>query len=341
MAVPCPPVSVGEHAGRPRVLIADDNADMRLYLVRLLSERFDVTAVPNGRAALDAIQQQLPDLVLSDVMMPELDGFGLLRELRKNSETKTVPIILLSARAGEESRVEGIDAGADDYLVKPFSARELIARVQTHLQLAQVRREADQAIRESEGKLQLSLKASAMGVFYWYPQEDRTESDPRVLEIFGISSTSELTLASALATMIHPEDRDRYAHSVARSLDPSLDGKLEEEIRVQRPDGSNRWLSVTAKMHFAGNPPKADRMAGLIGDITDRKSIEESVKRRAAQYETLLNQAPLGVYLVDAQLRIRDVNPTALRVFADIPNLIGRDFEEVMRLCGTRNLPTK
>ena len=332
MAVPGPPVSPREASDHSRVLIADDNADMRLYLARLLSERFEVTAVANGRAALDAIQQQLPDLVLSDVMMPELDGFGLLRELRARPETRTIPIILLSARAGEESRVEGLDAGADDYLVKPFSARELIARVQTHLQLARVRREADQAIRESEGKLQLSLKASAMGVFYWYPHEDRTESDPRALEVFGLSSTSELTLASALAIMIHPEDRDRYARSVARSLDPTLDGKLEEEIRVRLPNGSNRWLSVTAKMDFAGNPPKPVRMAGLIGDITDRKNIEGAVKQRAAQYQTLLNQAPLGVYLVDADLRIRDVNPTALRVFGNIPDLVGRDFEEVIHL---------
>jgi PAS domain S-box-containing protein len=255
-----------------------------------------------------------------------------LRELRAKPETRTIPIILLSARAGEESRVEGLDAGADDYLVKPFSARELIARVQTHLQLAQVRREADQAIRDSEVKLQLSLKASEMGVFYWYPEEDRTESDPRVLEVFGLSSTSDLTLASALATMIHPDDRDRYARSVARSLDPTLDGKLEEEIRVRLPDGSNRWLSVTAQMQFAGNPLRAYRMAGLIGDISDRKMIEEAVKRRAAQYQTLFNQAPLGVFLLDAEFRIRDVNPTALRAFGEIPNLIDRDFEEVTHL---------
>jgi PAS domain S-box-containing protein len=332
MAVPCPPASFDESGDRSRVLIADDNADMRLYLVRLLSERFDAIAVANGRDALEAARKQLPDLVLSDVMMPELDGFGLLRELRANPETRTIPIILLSARAGEESRVEGLDAGADDYLVKPFSARELIARVQTHIQLARVRREAGQAIRESEVKLQLSLKASEMGVFYWYPQEDRTESDSRVLEVFGLSTTADLTLASALATMIHPEDRERYAQSVARTLDPALDGKLEEEIRVRLPDGSNHWLSVTAQMQFAGNPPKAYRMAGLIGDITERKNIEEAVKRRAAQYQTLLNQAPLGVYLVDADFRIRDVNPTALRVFGDIPNLVGRDFDEVIHL---------
>src|SRR5580658_8078170 len=89
---------------------------------------------------------------------------------------------------------------------------------------------------------------------------------------------------------------------------------------------------LSAQMEFTGNPLTAYRMAGLIGDITDRKNIEEAVKRRAAQYQTLLNQAPLGVYLVDADLRIRDVNPTALRVFGNISNLIGRDFEDVIHL---------
>jgi PAS domain S-box-containing protein len=330
MSAPAPPISVGSSPNRSRVLIADDNADMRLYLVRLLSEHFDVTAVANGQAALDSLRQGLPDLVLSDVMMPELDGFGLLRKLRENPDTKTIPIILLSAKAGEESRVEGLGAGADDYLVKPFSARELIARVQSHIQLAKVRAEAARNIRESEGKLQLSLKASAMGVFYWYPEEDRTEADSRVLEIFGLSATEELSLARALAIMIHPEDRDRYARSVTRSLDPRLDGKLEEEIRICLRDGSERWISVTAQLQFTGKDGRASRMAGLIGDITERKRTEEAVRRRSAQYQTLLHQAPLGVYLVDADLRIRDVNPTALRVFGDVPDLIGRDYKEVI-----------
>jgi PAS domain S-box-containing protein len=332
MPVPGPPISLDTSTNRSHVLIADDNADMRLYLVRLLSEHFDVTAVANGQAALDSIRQRVPDLILSDVMMPELDGFALLRKLRENPDTRTIPIILLSAKAGEESRVAGLSAGADDYLVKPFSARELLARVQSHIQLAKVRAEAARNIRESEGKLQLSLKASAMGTFYWYPEEDRTEADSRVLEIFGLSETKDLSLASALAGMIHPDDRDRYARSVARSLDPHLDGKLEEEIRIRLQDGSERWISVTAQLQFDGKTGQALRMAGMIGDITDRKRAEEAVKRRSSQYQTLLHQAPLGVYLVDADFRIRDVNPTALRVFGEIPNLIGRDFEEVNRL---------
>jgi len=126
---------------RSRILLVDDNADMRGYVCRLLDQRFDITAVPDGTTALATALASPPDLVLSDVMMPGLDGFGLLRELRADKRTRTVPVILLSARAGEESSIEGLDAGADDYLVKPFSARELLARVRTHLELAKLRRE--------------------------------------------------------------------------------------------------------------------------------------------------------------------------------------------------------
>jgi len=129
-------------ASKARILIVDDNADMREYLTRILSEHVQVEAVADGVAALAAVQERLPDLILSDVMMPGLDGFGLLQALRDNPQTKEVPIILLSARAGEEAVVEGLEAGADDYLIKPFSAQELVTRVNAHLQMAKLRRAA-------------------------------------------------------------------------------------------------------------------------------------------------------------------------------------------------------
>lgn len=136
-----------ERAGpRPRILWADDNADMRHYVARLLQRSYDVLAVPDGRAALEAARASPPDLVLSDVMMPGLDGFGLLKALRADERTRHLPVILLSARAGEESAVEGLDAGADDYLVKPFSARELLARVRAHLALARQRHELEREL---------------------------------------------------------------------------------------------------------------------------------------------------------------------------------------------------
>ena len=110
----------GKEDERPRVLVADDNSDMRQYITRLLAKDFHIEAVPNGEAALAIGREQPPDLILTDVMMPRLDGIGLLRELRADPRTQSVPVIMLSARAGEESRVEGIATGADDYLVKPF-----------------------------------------------------------------------------------------------------------------------------------------------------------------------------------------------------------------------------
>ena len=129
-----------------RILLADDNTDMREYLRRLLSTKYEVEAVADGESALEASHREKFDLVLSDVMMPKLDGFGLLKALRADEKTRTIPVILLSARAGEESRVEGMGAGADDYLVKPFSARELMARVEAHLNLQRARRESEEAV---------------------------------------------------------------------------------------------------------------------------------------------------------------------------------------------------
>ena len=135
-----------------RILVADDNADMREYLTRLLSRRWTVRGVSDGQAALEALEAERFDLVLADVMMPCVDGFALLHRVRSNAATRSLPVIMLSARAGEESRIEGLREGADDYLVKPFSARELIARVDTHLSLSRARIRA-----ESQWRRLLSL----------------------------------------------------------------------------------------------------------------------------------------------------------------------------------------
>jgi PAS domain S-box-containing protein len=183
-----------------RIVLADDNADMRSYVTALLAPYYSVEAVPDGEAALAAARRARPDLVVTDVMMPRLDGFELLAAIRADDELRRVPVVLLSARAGEESRIEGLGAGADDYLTKPFSARELLARVGALLELDYMRRTGEQAFR-----------------------------------------------------------------------------------------------------------------------------------RRSAQYETLFQEAPLGVYLVDADFKIREANPTAFATFGDIPDLIGRDFADVIR----------
>ena len=166
-----PPTALAEPSGAAiaplpsaRILLADDNADMRDYLRRLLSERYTVQVAANGARALAAITadpHRLPDLVIADVMMPELDGIELVRALRANPTTASLPIILLSARAGEEATAEGLESGADDYLVKPFSAREVLARVAARLEIARTRSQAEQRLSQSLDALMSMAEALA------------------------------------------------------------------------------------------------------------------------------------------------------------------------------------
>ena len=159
---------------KPVILVVDDNADMRDYLTSLLGWRFKIVGAANGRLALEQAEKLRPDLVLTDMMMPEMDGFALLAALRNDPATQTIPVILLSARAGEEARIEGIGAGADDYLTKPFSARELVARVEAQLKMARLRRDAI----EQEAALNRELNRTRQ--FAW----EALEHIPEVFYIF-------------------------------------------------------------------------------------------------------------------------------------------------------------
>jgi signal transduction histidine kinase len=135
-----PPDAVSATVLRERVLVVDDNADMRSYLERLLSPYWDVAVAADGLQALRLVEETAPELIVTDVMMPNLDGFGLVERIRANPATRALPVILLSAQAGEEARLAGLSRGADDYLVKPFSSRELLARIEVQLMRIRIRR---------------------------------------------------------------------------------------------------------------------------------------------------------------------------------------------------------
>jgi signal transduction histidine kinase/DNA-binding response OmpR family regulator len=194
------PLAPLDGAAGQRVLIADDNIDMRTYLQNLLQAAgFQIETVGDGEQALIAARERKPDLVLSDVMMPKLDGFGLLAALRGDSGLRDVPVLLLSARAGEEAKVEGFAAGANDYLVKPFSARELVARVRANLDLATLRRESQQALRRLNESLEQQVADRTA---------DLRAKEARLRTIFGTSYTyqgymsTDGTLLDANATSL-------------------------------------------------------------------------------------------------------------------------------------------
>ncbi len=214
-------------SSRYTVLLADDNADMREYVQRLLSKQFRVITAVDGEDALAKMHEYRPDLLLSDAMMPKLDGFQLLKQVRQSPELQATPVILLSARAGEEAKVEGLEAGADDYLIKPFAARELLARVDANIRIA---RERMAAMKEYAEKLEQAVRR-------------------RTQELRNLNHSLERS----------NEDLQQFAHVASHDLkEPvrkirTFSGRLLDEYAAMLPDEAQVFLKkiqqATARMY--------------------------------------------------------------------------------------------
>jgi signal transduction histidine kinase len=273
-----------EKIGRGRrIILADDNSDMRGYVTRLLeAQGFVVEAVADGEQALAAARAAPPDLLLTDVMMPRLDGFGLLREIRKEPATVGVPVIMLSARAGEEAKIEGLDSGADDYLAKPFAARELLARVNANIQLADIRREANRAIwasetrfRISQDRLSIALSTGGVGVFEWEIESDEVAVLGPISSLYGvdrqIAETAGLPLANFIAG-IHPDDRGLVEASIADAIETSFPYRAEYRVV-----GGEAERIVLAVGDVSTHVERGRRLAGVIIDVTEQRLAEREL----------------------------------------------------------------
>jgi len=199
-----PPAALPElvASAADRILFADDNADMREFVKRLLGKQWRVEAVDDGIAALEAIARDRPALVLADVMMPRLDGFGLLRTLRAGPSTQNLPVILLSARAGEQSTLQALQAGANDYLIKPFSAGDLLARVSSQLKIAALRDRVEHE-REAARHLMESLFNAAPAAIALLRGPDLVVvfANPRCLELWQRAKPSDVIGRPLLAAL--------------------------------------------------------------------------------------------------------------------------------------------
>ena len=255
-------------ADRPRVLIADDNSDMRAYLQRLLFPRYEIEAAENGEAALAAARARRPDLVLADVMMPGLDGFGLLACLRADEIFRDLPIVLLSARAGEEARVEGLTAGADDYLTKPFSARELLARIESNIKLAAVRRRSTAEVQARLREFEALVSATSEVVYRM--NADWTEM--RYLLGREFIASTEKPSRSWLDGYIDPADQHDVVHAINEAV--RTKGVFELEHRVRRVDGSLGWTFSRA-IPLLDDRGEIVEWLGTASDVTARKRAQE------------------------------------------------------------------
>ncbi|MBG6071043.1 MULTISPECIES: ATP-binding protein [unclassified Polaromonas] len=315
---------------RPLVLVADDNADMRQYVVRLLGAHYRTEAVPDGEAALAAARERTPDLILTDVMMPRLDGFGLLKALRANARTSAVPVIMLSARAGEESRIEGLQKGADDHLVKPFSARELLACVAAQLQMARMRRESIEAIRASENQFRALVSASSDVVYRM--NADWTEM--RQLQGREFIADTHEPNRSWLEKYIHPDDQQRVMETIGAAV--RTQGTFELEHRVLRIDGTLGWTFSRA-IPLMDKDGTVVEWFGMASDVTARKQAQEALRLSEQKYRTLFESMDEGYCVIemifDADQRSVDylfleVNP-AFEKHTGLRNAQGKRMREL------------
>ena len=323
----------GEPAGH--VLLADDNADMRGYVRRILVEGgYVVSAVDNGASALAALRSgPLPDLVLSDVMMPELDGFALLKALRADEATRGIVVMLLSARAGEEARVEGLAAGADDYMVKPFSARELRARVDGAIRLARQRRESAEreqalrhevdteraraALRVSEAHAASLFEQTAAGIAETDMQGRLLRVNDRYCEIVG--RTRADLLGRDIDTLIHPDDLAKNQGLLAAMRETGQSFDLEN--RYRRPDGSVIWVHKTVSRVQLDGDASVQRMLAVVIDIEARKKAEDEVRDASRRKDEFLA-------MLAHELR----NPLApISAAAELMSLVPLDAEKLKK----------
>lgn len=277
-----------------RILLADDNTDMRDYVKRLLSQYYDVEAVGDGIAALEAIAQQMPDLILTDVMMPRLDGFGLLRELRSALHTQELPIILLSARAGEESRVEGLEAGADDYLIKPFSARELLARVEANLKLARLRQAAarqERVLRIEAQTAKANLESVLSEIndqFLVLDCEWRyTYVNDRVVEVTG--KHREELLGKSIWEL--------FPETVGTQFYTELHRAIAEQTPVQFEYFYSPWQRWFENRVY----PAENGVTIFIAEITARKQAEEALRESEERFRLATRAVDALVFDWDLQ----------------------------------------
>jgi len=286
--------SGGSQAEEPhaRIILAEDSADLRAYIERLLGPAYEVEAVGDGQEALAAVIRKRPDLVLSDVMMPKLNGMQLLQELRKNPATATIPVIMLSARAEDESLIEGLESGADDYVIKPFSAPQLLARVRSHIRLARLREEAKSAVTQSEARFRQLLEEAPEAIFEVDAQGRILLVNEAAEQMFGYSR--EELLALHVDALVPEAQRDNHAqHRLGYAQEPMrrpMGTGLQPN--AQRKDGSLFPVEITLSPSPSEDTVK---VIALVQDITERRRAETELEANRAQLASSARLASLGV----------------------------------------------
>jgi len=333
---PTAPATIGATAKRHKVLVADDNADIREYIKRLLSEKFVVVTAADGEDAFTKMLLHKPDILISDIMMPGLDGFGLLKKIRVHPELKATPVIFLSARAGEEAKVEGLDQGADDYLVKPFSAKELMVRVSNHIRISQIRRETEQQF------YRLFLQAPALINVFKGPDHVYELFHPKNKEIFGDVDFTGLSLADALPELESQGIIDMLDH-VYHKGETIIQNQMPVTFLNKDKKNEKHYFNLTYQPWYdiRGN---IQGVLNFATDVTSQVEAQQVIEKSERNLRNIISQAPVPMcifrgerFVVEtANKRMLELwgksmeQVTGKPVLDGIPEIAGQGFDQLL-----------
>jgi len=328
--LPAAPEAAAPRPDLPRVLLADDNADLREYARRLLAEHYEVHVVADGQAALEAAHELRPQLIVSDVMMPRLDGFALIRAVRADPQLRPIPIILLSARAGEEARIEGLDRGADDYLVKPFNARELLVRAGTLIRSAELRRRAE----EARAQFETLLNEAPLGVMLVDEDFRVAAVNPIALPLIGETDLIGRDFDAVVRTAWSSADGEEITRRLRHTLQTGEPQVVPEFIARRRDRNVVEYYEW--QVHRIPLPDGRRGVVCYFRDISRtvlaREALREADSRKDEFLATLSHElrnplAPLRSSL-EVVKRLASVPPTASAAL----DIMDRQMSHLVRL---------
>lgn len=323
----------------PTILVVDDNADMREHIKSLLKPKFNVILARHGEEALAKMGGQLPDLVLSDVMMPVMDGIELLKNIKSHKLTAQIPVILLTARAGEESKIEGLEIGADDYLVKPFSSRELVSRITSQVEAGRTRRENELFLHN------LFLQSPAAIAVLTGPEHIFTVANPLYQQM--VNRTEGELIGKSLGSAFPELDKqgivaifDEVYKTGKTHISTGQEIYFDKSASGQRNQGYFNFVAKPLK-NLKGN---VDSIMVHAVDITESFLANKRIAENEQNVRSLFLQTPIGIATYRGEEhKIELVNDTMLRYWGKtqedaigvplkilLPDVVSLGFDKIM-----------
>lgn len=260
---------------RPRILAIDDNPENLVTLATALDDDFDFQLAPSGPRGLALAEASPPDLVLLDVMMPEVDGFETCRRMKAHPLLCEVPVIFLTALSDMGTEISGLSLGAIDYITKPINVQLVRQRILNILRITHLTRE----LKAGEERLRLVMEATGDGIWDWRLGDGSVHHNVSWCRIFGLEESYLEHPVEAFIERIHPEDLEAVRQALASCLNE--DTPYLSEHRIRHGDGHYVWVADRGRVVARGPDGTPLRMVGAVKNIDERKRHEAEIHQLA------------------------------------------------------------